>query len=104
MTYFVCNYWPMGNMATQPPGELYAINVPNWTKWTPEQVPDVAYTPAPTSPIPTATVTRSALAPSGQAGSAAAQGNGPDPALNSAGRNALPFGLLVAALAAAVAL
>ncbi|TXT15244.1 uncharacterized protein COLE_01437 [Cutaneotrichosporon oleaginosum] len=104
MTYFVCNYWPIGNIATQPPGELYALNVPNWTKWTPEQVPDVPYTAAPVAPSPTASRTGSAAAAAGQTGSGAASGqvNGPDPALSAAGRAALPAGILVAAIAAAV--
>ncbi|BEJ15434.1 hypothetical protein CspHIS471_0500390 [Cutaneotrichosporon sp. HIS471] len=99
MTYFVCNYWPVGNMATQPPGELYAINVPNWTKWTPEQVPDVPYTAAASLPVRTATITRSGVAPSGGRG-AAAQGNG-DTALNSAGCTQFSIWVLLTALAVA---
>lgn len=40
-TYFVCNYWPPGNLGTRPPGKEYFANVGNYTKWTtPEQVPD----------------------------------------------------------------
>lgn len=77
MTFFVCeysdswyapmprlttgNYWPQGNIGTQPPGTLYAENVPRWAKWTDEQVPDVPFTAPPgggsfTSPTRTPTV------------------------------------------------
>lgn len=73
MTFFVCewscsvcdfpkliagNYWPPGNMATQPPGTAYAENIGLWRGWTtPEQVPDVTFTPAPSQPAPTRTAT-----------------------------------------------
>lgn len=40
-TYFVCNYWPPGNLGTKPPGKEYFANVGNYTKWVNAwQVPD----------------------------------------------------------------
>lgn len=32
-TYFVCNYWPPGNILTSPPGIQFALNVQNFTGW-----------------------------------------------------------------------
>lgn len=48
-TFFVCNYWPVGNMNTDPPGELYEKNVGNFTKWAEQDVPTITPDKVPSS-------------------------------------------------------
>lgn len=33
LTYFVCNYWPGGNIVSSPPGIYFAANIHNFTGW-----------------------------------------------------------------------
>lgn len=115
-TFFVCNYWPVGNMNTDPPGELYAENVKNFTKWSPDQVPTITPDQVPSSgnapTVKQGNDSQGQGGAEGNGGSGSSGGSGsatpsgpvaPTDPESAAGRIALSGALLAAGLLASIA-